>query len=81
LFNASNYDDPEMATLVDETLHIGPENPDYEPKIKRMLANAFDEVPRIPMWRPFIDSAMSKNLEGYTTWFHRQPEVRLLKLT
>ncbi len=80
LFNASNYDDPEMAKLVEETLHIGPENPDYEPKIKRMLTKAFDDVPRIPLWQPFLDSSMSKKLEGYTTWFHRQPDVRLMKL-
>lgn len=80
LFNASNYADPEMAELVDATLHVGAEDPEYEPKIKRMLAKAFDEVPRIPLWQPFIDSAMSKNLSGYTTWFHRQPDVRLMKM-
>ncbi|NJM35718.1 MAG: ABC transporter substrate-binding protein [Rhodomicrobium sp.] len=80
LFNASNYDDPEMAALVGDTLHMSTDNPDYAPKIKRMLTKAFDEVPRIPLWQPFLDSAMSKNLSGYTSWFHRQPDARLMKL-
>jgi peptide/nickel transport system substrate-binding protein len=78
LFNSSNYDDPEMAKLVGETLNMETTNPDYAPKIKRMLAKAFDEVPRIPMYQPSLDSAMSKSLRGYTTWFHRQPDLRLL---
>jgi peptide/nickel transport system substrate-binding protein len=80
LFNASNYDNPEIAKLVDETLHIGAEDPAYEPKIKRMLTIAFDDVPRIPLWQPYLDSAMRKDVDGYTTWFHRQPDARLMKI-
>lgn len=81
LFNSSNYDDPEMAALVNETLHMEQGNPDYAPKIKRMLTKAFDEVPRIPLWQPFLDSAMRKDLDGYSSWYHRQPDARLLKIT
>ena len=79
LFNSSNYDDAEMKTLVDETLHMEMTAPEYAPKIKRMIAKAFDDVPRIPLWQPYLDSAMRKDLDGYTSWFHRQPDVRLMK--
>jgi peptide/nickel transport system substrate-binding protein len=80
LFNSSNYDDAEMAKLVEETLHMEMDDPTYAPKIKRMIAKAFDEVPRIPLWQPFLDSAMRKNVEGYSSWYHRQPDFRTIKL-
>ncbi|MBI1205748.1 MAG: ABC transporter substrate-binding protein [Azospirillum sp.] len=80
LFNASNYDDAEMAALVDETLHMEKSDPAYAPKIKRMIAKAFDDVPRIPLWQPFLDSAMSPKLEGYSFWFHRQVDARRYNL-
>jgi peptide/nickel transport system substrate-binding protein len=79
LFNSSNYDDAEMKKLIDETLHMEVSDPAYAPKIKRMIAKAFDDVPRIPLWQPFVDSAMRKDLDGYTSWFHRQPDARFMK--
>jgi len=41
-----------------------------------MIAIAFDEVPRIPLYQPYLDSAMQKNVSGYTSWFHRQLDCR-----
>lgn len=78
LFNASNYDDAEMMQLVNETLHMPMDNPDYAPKIKRMIAKAFDDVPRIPLYQPYLDTAMRPGVEGYEFWFHRMPDVRTL---
>jgi peptide/nickel transport system substrate-binding protein len=80
LFNSSNYDDAEMNQLIDETLHLEQSNPAYATKIKKMIAKAFDEVPRIPLWQPYLDSAMRKEITGYTSWFHRQPDFRFLKI-
>ena len=80
LFNSSNYDDAEMKQLVEDTLHAQATNPDYAPKIKRMIEKAFDDVPRIPLWQPSLDAAMSKQLTGYQYWFHRQLDVRQLGL-
>ncbi len=79
LFNSSNYADAEMAKLVEETLHMPQDDPEYAPKIKRMIAKAFDDVPRIPLYQPYLDSAMRKDVAGYSSWYHRQPDVRLLK--
>jgi peptide/nickel transport system substrate-binding protein len=80
LFNSSNYDDPEVAKLVDETLDMAKSNPDYTPKIKRLIAKAFEDVPRIPLYQPSLESAMSPHLEGYEFWFHRQLDIRKFKL-
>jgi peptide/nickel transport system substrate-binding protein len=81
LFNASNYDDAEVKALVEQTLHMEKSDPAYEPKIKQMLAKAFDDVPRIPLWQPTLDSAMVPSLHGYEFWFHRQVDARSLKIT
>lgn len=79
LFNSSNYDDAEMQTLIGETIDMAMSDPAYAPKVKRMIAKAFDEVPRIPMWQPYLDSALRKGVGGYASWFHRQPDVRSMQ--
>ena len=76
LFNSSNYDNPEVAKLVGETLHMETDNPAYAPKVKRLIEIAFNDVPRIPLWQPSLNSAMSPKLEGYEYWFHRQLDAR-----
>jgi peptide/nickel transport system substrate-binding protein len=81
LFNGGNYDNPEMAALVDKTLDMAESNPEYEPSIKRMIQIAFDDVPRIPLWQPNVESAMAQNLQGYVSWFHRVPDCRPYVLT
>lgn len=81
LFNASNYDDEEMTRLVNETLPMPTDNPQYEPNIARMIEKAIDDVPRIPLWQPTLNSAMVEGLDGYEFWFHRQVDARPLKLT
>ena len=76
LFNSSNYDNPEVANLVGETLHMEINNSEYAPKVKRLIEIAFEDVPRIPLWQPTLNSAMSPKLDGYEFWFHRQLDAR-----
>lgn len=79
LFNSSNYDNAEVKALVDETLHMPVDDPAYAPKIKRLIEIAFEDVPRIPLWQPTLNSGMTATLQGYEFWFHRQLDVRKLK--
>ncbi len=76
LFNSSNYDNPEVQALVDETLHMETNDPAYALKIKRLIEIAFDDVPRIPLWQPTLNSGMTEALSGYEFWFHRQLDAR-----
>ncbi|MBE90159.1 MAG: ABC transporter substrate-binding protein [Rhodospirillaceae bacterium] len=76
LFNSSNYKNPEIEKLVDDTLHMQVNDPIYTANVKRMIAIAFEDVPRIPLYQPYLDSAMQKNVSGYASWFHRQLDVR-----
>jgi peptide/nickel transport system substrate-binding protein len=80
LFNASNYDNPEVADLVGRALNMEETDPAYAPTIRRMIEIGFDEVPRIPLWQPMLNSAMVPKLQGYSFWFHRQVDARTYKL-
>ena len=79
LFNSYNYDNPEMAKLVDDTLDMAMDHPDYAPNVKRMIELAFDEIPRIPLWQPTLNVALNESVGGYEYWFHRQMDIRVLK--
>lgn len=78
LFNSSNYENPEVEKLVDETLHMDMDDPAYAPKIKRLYEIAFEDLPRIPLWQPALNVA-SNGADGYEFWFHRQLDIRPLK--
>lgn len=77
LFNSSNYDNPEVETLVDETLHMEVDHPDYAPKMKRLFAIAIEDLPRIPLWQPSLNVA-TNGASGYEYWFHRVLDARSL---
>ncbi|MGB5918829.1 ABC transporter substrate-binding protein [Arcobacter sp.] len=72
LFNSSNYKNEKIEKLTDETLHMEVDNPKYEGMIKEMIEIVYDDVPRIPLYQPYLDAAMQKNIDGYASWFHRQ---------
>ena len=78
LFNSSNYRNEEIETLTAETLHIPVDDPDYAPKIKRMIEIAWDEVPRIALFQPALNVG-TRDMEGYEYWFHRQLDARSFK--
>ncbi len=79
LFNSMNYRNEEIETLVGETLNREVSDPDYAPKVKRMLEIAFHEAPIIPLFQPFLDVAMQPGVEGYQYWFHRQFDARSVR--
>ena len=78
LFNSSNYRNEEIETLTSETLHMEPDNPDYMPKIKRMIEIAWDEVPRIALFQPALNVG-TRDVSDYEYWFHRQLDARPFK--
>ena len=40
------------------------------------ISKAYAEVPRIPLFQPFLNVATQKNISGYVYWFHRQLDYR-----
>jgi peptide/nickel transport system substrate-binding protein len=77
LFNSSNYFKQEMEDLVNATLDMPMDDPDYAPKIKRMFELAFEDLPRIPLYQPSLNVALN-GATGYEAWFHRQLDIRTL---
>lgn len=78
LFNSSNYRNEEIETLTNETLHMEVSDPDYAPKIKRMIEIAWDEVPRIALFQPALNVG-TRDMSDYEYWFHRQLDARSFK--
>ncbi len=76
LFNSMNYDNSEVASLVDITLPMPVDAPDYEPNVKRLMEIGFEEVPMVPIWQPTLEVAMQPGVEGFVNWFHRQLDIR-----
>lgn len=81
LFNSSNYHNDEIAQLVDDTLFMAMDDPEYAPKIRRMIEIAFNDVPRIPLYQPTLNVAMQPNISGYEFWYHRQLDNRPLRVS
>ncbi len=42
-----------------------------------MLAIAFEDTVRIPLWQPWLETAMLPSVTGYQNWFHRGLDARL----
>ena len=50
----------------------------YDTDVKGMVDLAFTDIPRIPLYQPFVNVAMQKNISGYQYWFHRRLDYRAL---
>jgi len=50
----------------------------YTEEVEGYITMAFAEIPRIPLFDPFLDVAMQKHVTGYRYWFHRQLDYRQL---
>ncbi|OQW58622.1 MAG: ABC transporter substrate-binding protein [Proteobacteria bacterium SG_bin9] len=50
----------------------------YDQDVKGFVDLAFNDVPRIPLFQPYVNVAMQKNVTGYQYWFHRRLDYRAL---
>jgi peptide/nickel transport system substrate-binding protein len=81
IFCAAEYENPEMNALIEKTLDMAVTDPEYAPAVKRMMAIAFEDAVRYPLWQPWLESAMLPSVEGYQNWFHRGLDARPLSMT
>ena len=52
--------------------------PTYDTDVKGFVDLAFPDIPRIPLYQPYVNVAMQKNVSGYQYWFHRRLDYRAL---
>jgi peptide/nickel transport system substrate-binding protein len=80
VFNTMSYKSPEMDKLIDgaRTAAATGDMPTYDTDVKGFVDLAFNDIPRIPLYQPYVNVAMQKNISGYQYWFHRRLDYRAL---
>ncbi|MHC6157792.1 ABC transporter substrate-binding protein [Bradyrhizobium elkanii] len=80
IFNTMSYKSSEMDKLIDGA-RVAAANGDtaaYDADVKGFVDLAFADIPRIPLYQPFVNVAMQKNVTGYQYWFHRRLDYRAM---
>ena len=78
IFNTPSYVNADMDVLIDgarAAAAIG-DKEKYARDVEGFISKAYNEVPRIPLFQPFLNVATQKNISGYAYWFHRQLDYR-----
>jgi peptide/nickel transport system substrate-binding protein len=78
IFNTMSYQSKDMDAFIDGAVNaaaIG-DKPTYEKDVKGFVDLAFTDIPRIPLFQPYSNVAMQKNISGYAYWFHRRLDYR-----
>ena len=80
VFNTMSYKSPEMDKFIDgaRTAAASGDKAAYDADVKGFVDLAFSDIPRIPLYQPFVNVAMQKNISGYQYWFHRRLDYRAL---
>ena len=80
IFNTMSYQSKEMDGFIDAAVTAAAEGDksSYEKNVKEFVDLAFVDIPRIPLYQPYVNVAMQKNVSGYQYWFHRRLDYRAL---
>jgi peptide/nickel transport system substrate-binding protein len=80
IFNTMSYQSKEMDGYIDGAVTAAAEGDTrtYQTDVKSFVKLAFEDIPRIPLYQPFVNVAMQKNVSGYQYWFHRRLDYRAL---
>jgi peptide/nickel transport system substrate-binding protein len=77
VFNTPSFQDKKMDSLIDAS-RFTENKAEYEKLVKEFIDYAYAEVPRAPLFQPYLNVAMQKSISGYRYWFHRQLDYRTL---
>ena len=80
IFNTMSYQSKELDKLIDgavDAAAVG-DKATYEKDVKGFVDLAYADIPRIPLFQPYSNVAMQKNVSGYQYWFHRRLDYRAL---
>jgi peptide/nickel transport system substrate-binding protein len=75
-----SYKNPKMDELIEGARNAAAtgDTATYDKDVKGFVDLAFSDVPRIPLFQPYSNVAMQKNVSGYEYWFHRRLDYRAL---
>ncbi len=78
IFNTPSYVNKDMDALINgayAAAAVG-EKEKYAKDVEGFISMAYHDVPRVPIFQPYLNVAMQKNISGYQYWFHRQVDYR-----
>ena len=78
VFNTPSYVNKEMDAFIDgarAAAAVGQWDT-YATDVKGFISKAYNDVPRVPLFQPYLNVATQKNISGYCYWFHRQVDYR-----
>jgi peptide/nickel transport system substrate-binding protein len=80
VFNTMSYQDTDMDALIDGARTAAAETDAvaYNRCVTGFIDKAFADVPRVPLFQPYLNVAMQRSISGYRYWFHRQLDYRTL---
>ncbi len=78
IFNTMSYQSKDMDALIDGAVTAAAtgDKATYEKDVDGFVDLAFADIPRIPLFQPYSNVAMQKNVSGYAYWFHRRLDYR-----
>ena len=78
IFNTMSYQSKELDGYIDGAVTAAAEGNKaaYDKDVKGFVDLAFKDIPRIPIFQPYVNIAMQKNVSGYQYWFHRRLDYR-----
>jgi len=78
IFNTMSYQSKTMDSYIDGAVVAAAkgEKAVYDKDVKGFVETAYADMPRIPMFQPYVNVAMQKNVTGYQYWFHRRLDYR-----
>jgi peptide/nickel transport system substrate-binding protein len=78
IFNTMSYQSPEMDGYIEGAVTAAAkgDKASYEKDVKNFVDLAYKDLPRIPVFQPYSNVAMQKNVSGYAYWFHRRLDYR-----
>jgi peptide/nickel transport system substrate-binding protein len=73
-----NYQSPEMDAFIDGARASAAtgDKEAYDKDVKGFVDLAYTDMPHIPLYQPYVNVAMQKNISGYEYWFHRRLDYR-----
>jgi peptide/nickel transport system substrate-binding protein len=80
IFNTMSYQSKAMDEFISgavDAAAVG-NTSKYDTDVKGFVDLAFKDIPRIPLYQPYVNVAMQKNVSGYQYWFHRRLDYRAL---
>ncbi|HEX4557431.1 MAG TPA: ABC transporter substrate-binding protein [Xanthobacteraceae bacterium] len=80
VFNTMSYQSKNMDALIDgaSVAAAAGDTATYDKDVKGFVDLAYADMPRIPLYQPYVNVATQKSVSGYQYWFHRRLDYRAL---